>query len=540
MIRLRSQKLMSGVSTLAVLASFGMADPLLAAGTDVNGPGNVPAINTQTTNDLDYIDIDTNANVGATGGNSILNNAGTILGNTAGVTIRIDDSVLQGAITNNGSIGSTGATAIDISNSNIVGGVVNNGRLSADGYGLLMDGNSIFSGGITNTGTGSPSRPASTSAAASSAAASTTPAASSRPAAAASTSAVGVDFSGGINNCGTIEARPRGHRHRRRQLRGWRHQLGPDHDVDQHRDLLVRRRFTGGINNSDRTINGRHQDTASIWAATSFARRHHQRRSAFWQARRATIGIDIDADLVQGGINNSDRLDLRLHHRASTSTVSLFQGGVTNSGVITSQDNCGLDLVSGEFQGGINNTATGTIVGDDRHRRRNDTFIGGITNAGLIQFGPPAIAHLHRQQPVRRRHQQHRHDRPASTAIAINGTTFNGGITNSGSDQSDQQPLCDRDLRRHCSTAASSTAARSTPTRPMRSPSAARRSTAASPTPRRSHSNAEQLRGLPQRHVVQRRHRELGRYSCPIRRLPSTSATRRSRAASTTPARSSL
>ncbi len=434
MIRLRSQKLMSGVSTLAVLASFGMADPLLAAGTDVNGPGNVPAINTQTTNDLDYLDIDTNANVGATGGNSILNNAGTILGNTAGISLRIDDSVLQGAITNNGSIGSTTADAIDITNSTIGGGLFNNGLLTADGAGAIaidINGNSIFNGGITNTGTAT----ADASVISINSGIFTGGIVNSGRLISANGSGIyinnGVDFSGGINNSGTIDASSSGIDIDADSFAGGVTNSGLITTATSTALYWSGGVFTGGINNSGTIVTGDTSGFAVYIGGDSFAGGIVNSGSILAEAGASAIAIDIDAGLVQGGINNT-----------ATGTISgsgtgiyfggdLFQGGLTNSGLITSQNNA-LEFSTGEFQGGINNTATGTIVGDDYAIEVvNDTFLGGITNAGLIQsVSNTAISinnslfegGINNSGTIQ----------SASTAISINSTTFNGGITNSG------------------------------------------------------------------------------------------------------------
>jgi outer membrane autotransporter protein len=151
MIRLRSQKLLSGVSTVAVLAAFGIANPALATDQTVTGPGFFPDIDTIVTDTFVLVDtatVDEDAL-----GNSITN---TFDVTQAGPTVDITASVLLGNIWNSGTFNSTTATGILIEgNSVVVGGIVNSGgHILGSANGILVDGSDVL-GGIQNTGSGS-------------------------------------------------------------------------------------------------------------------------------------------------------------------------------------------------------------------------------------------------------------------------------------------------------------------------------------------------------------------------------------------------
>ncbi len=140
MIRLRSQKLLAGVSTLAVLAALGCADPSLA-GQTITSAGNPNPPVTNAVSD-DFIDINTNAVVTADGSGNSVTNSGTLTS-----YLSISASHLLGNVFNSGTITGTG---VDITNFSLIDGVVNNtGTIDALGDGLFID-NSFLSGGISN------------------------------------------------------------------------------------------------------------------------------------------------------------------------------------------------------------------------------------------------------------------------------------------------------------------------------------------------------------------------------------------------------
>jgi len=158
MLLIRSRMLMSGVSSIAMLAAAGFNDPVLAAGINITGATN-PNPAQHITAPTTFLNINTNAIVGVDGaGNSVLIDASIPLGVGTATALTISSSVLQGAITNNGTIAAF-SHAIFISNSTIGGGITNHGSILGDtppgglGDGVHLQGSTLFNGGITNTGT---------------------------------------------------------------------------------------------------------------------------------------------------------------------------------------------------------------------------------------------------------------------------------------------------------------------------------------------------------------------------------------------------
>lgn len=142
MIRLRSQKLLSGVSTLAMLAAFGMADPVLA-GQTITAAGNPNPAVTNAVSD-DFIDIQAGAVVQADGQFLSVFNSGTLTS-----FLGVDNAVLQGGISNTGLIEGSGLFVVN--NSFVDGDITNSGTIDASGVALLFE-DSVLDGGITNSG----------------------------------------------------------------------------------------------------------------------------------------------------------------------------------------------------------------------------------------------------------------------------------------------------------------------------------------------------------------------------------------------------
>lgn len=142
MIRLRSQKLLSGVSTLAMLAAFGMADPVLA-GQTITAAGNPNPPVTNAVSD-DFIDIQAGAVVQADGQFLSIFNSGTLTS-----FLGVDNAVLQGGISNTGLIEGSGLFVVN--NSFVDGDITNSGTIDASGVALLFE-DSVLDGGITNSG----------------------------------------------------------------------------------------------------------------------------------------------------------------------------------------------------------------------------------------------------------------------------------------------------------------------------------------------------------------------------------------------------
>src|SRR5262245_37267265 len=99
MIRVRAKGLLSGVSSLAVLAAFVAVDPVLAAGTTVTGRSFFVNIDTTVTNppgttggNNDFIVVNNDAIITTSGGRSFFNPA-TIAVGTGATAVLIDDAV---------------------------------------------------------------------------------------------------------------------------------------------------------------------------------------------------------------------------------------------------------------------------------------------------------------------------------------------------------------------------------------------------------------------------------------------------------------
>lgn len=428
MIRLRSQKLLSGVSTLAVLATFGMVDPVLAD--TISGPGNVDAITTPDLTDLGPVTIDSDANVLSAGGRSFFNPLGTILAGGASTALTIEDSVLQGSITNAGSITST-LDAININDAIVKGGFINTGVLDVDGDGLELD-EVVFSGGINNSGTID--------------AGGTgiyldddgifTGGILNSGLIITGNDGIYIDtdwsFAGGINNTGTIDAGSEGISIDADSFSGGIANSGliTASDTGIYWNGSV---FTGGINNTA---------TGTIYSDGSYGIYLDGYDFAGGIVNAGQIlapsyyGIyaDSDVNVFQGGISNTATGTISSLYTAISIYGDVFQGGITNAGQILSASSYGIYVSNGSFQGGINNTATGVISAlDTAVSISNGTFSGGLTNAGVIQstgngYGVYVGSTLfdggiNNSGSILGN---------SGLAIYLSGTTFAGGVTNSG------------------------------------------------------------------------------------------------------------
>lgn len=145
MIRIRSKKLLSGVSTLAVMAAFGtMIEPALAGQTiTAAGNPNAPVVNAAPTSD-DFIDIQAGSFVLADGSGVSLFNSGTLTS-----FVNITTATLAGGVSNTGTILGSG---LNISGSNIGGAIVNTGTINGNFPDGIFLNNSILNGGIQNNG----------------------------------------------------------------------------------------------------------------------------------------------------------------------------------------------------------------------------------------------------------------------------------------------------------------------------------------------------------------------------------------------------
>lgn len=413
MFRIRSQKLLSGVSTLAVIAGFGAAvDPVLAAGTTVTGPGIFVNIDTTvlnppgtTSGDNDFIIVEADAIIGTdASGRSIFNPAAVDVG-TGATAVLIDDSILQGSIVNNGGFigtatgvliqaaarleggftntgsieGTTGA-GINANASTWLGGLSNTlGTITGATAGVLLDAGTNFAGALNNTGTIE----------------------------ATSGTAIHVLFStlgGGITNSGSV--------------------VGAAYGVNIDNGSL-----SGGLSNAATgTISG---GTAGVQVLNSTWNGNLNNSGSIIGG----IGLEVNNSAFNGGLTNTGVASViggttavygihlvdstwngLLSNSGSITGTSIaiwlesgvnFAGGISNAGSIAGAAGIVVDT-SNVFTGGIINNAGGSIIGTTAAAINvaANTFSGGITNTGTID----ALG--------------------GSAAIILSGNTFLDGITN--------------------------------------------------------------------------------------------------------------
>lgn len=374
MIRIRSQKLLSGVSTLAMLASFGIANPAMATDQTFTGPGIFPEINTIATDTFILVQTgavidDDNADPTIIG-NSLTN---TFNITQAGDVVDINASVLLGNILNSGTFNSTADDGIQLQGFAVVaGGIFNSGRIlggaGAGDAGIEIDA-SVLAGGIHNT---------------------------------SATSRIigntGIAFlnnsviEGGITNAGTIQGTAA---------------AGisfTDADID----------FKGGITNSaGGTIIGAGQGI-NLDLFDTF--QGDISNSGRIEGAGGGTGIWVDGlGTITGDINNSTSgiiIASAAGGRGIAISDGTIDGDLINSGTITAAFN-GIHMFGGLLDGEIQNNSTGLITATAATgvavRLTGGTITGGMDNAGRI------IADL-----------------VDSTAILIADNTFDGGITNTG------------------------------------------------------------------------------------------------------------
>lgn len=154
MIRIRSQKLLSGVSTLAVLASLGVVSPALADQT-VSGAGLFAPITNAGADD--FILVDTGATIDVNGSGHSIINSGTLTNATDAIDINAAN--LLGNIWNSGTVNSTGEDGIQLqAGAVVVGAIINTGTgqiLGGAGDQGIEILNAVLAGGIQNNGAAS-------------------------------------------------------------------------------------------------------------------------------------------------------------------------------------------------------------------------------------------------------------------------------------------------------------------------------------------------------------------------------------------------
>ncbi|NOT40332.1 MAG: autotransporter domain-containing protein [Alphaproteobacteria bacterium] len=387
MIRIRSKKLLSGVSTLAVMAAFGAADPALA-GQTITAAGNPNPPVTNTVSD-DFIDIQAGSLVLADTGGVSLFNSGTLtsfvnitnatlnggISNTGSITgsaINIVGSSIGGAISNTGLI-EGGTEGIFINNSIINGAISNSGTaaiIQGQTDGILLTGNSIVTGGITNEGTiiGFGTNNADGIA----------------------FEGAGVVVIGGITNAstGTIQA------------------LVSDDGVAINLSSFTA--LVGDIDNSGRILSSGATTSIGINMQTGVLAGSIINREGGRIVATSGTGINIAGGTVTGNIDNSGTIrgdnGVLIGGVLAGSIVNQSTGSIIADGV----GGIGVGLNGGTIAQGLDNQGviSATNTSGIAISIAGATFSGGISNTGTIQA--------------------------SNTAILINGATFTGGITNSG------------------------------------------------------------------------------------------------------------
>jgi uncharacterized protein with beta-barrel porin domain len=311
----------------------------------------------------------------ATAGGGIVN-AGAILSDQTAV--HVDGvSLFAGGISNAGTISSSSGIGVNVRvTSTFLGGITNTGLITGASAAINVESVSSFAGGITNSSTGRLTQ-------------SVTLVSSSATNIFAGIQVFnGSTFSGGVSNAGVISASV--------------NISGGGGATAYGIFISGVSNFAGGISNSG-TISAMAASTAA------FAR---------------STGIRVDGvSTFAGGITNSGSISAHLDIRVTGLGTETFQGGIVNlsggtlsgsegilvisigqfgsasagggifnAGAILSTDQTAVhvDLVS-LFAGGISNAGTISTPGDGLNVRNISTFLGGITNTGRITGGSNAI-----------------------------------------------------------------------------------------------------------------------------------------------------
>lgn len=369
MLRIRSTRLLSGVSAIAMIAGAGVLSPVMAAATFTGPFVTAPITNSQT----DTVSINTAATIDKNAGANASDTAASTNGDSfynglnmtgAGIKLDIQDSYLLGDIENVGTMQSSNNDAIFIGKGSQIGGrVFNSGLIDGQGgTGIELAGASTITGGISNVGT--------------------------ILGGAGDGININVDSEvfGGIKNTGLISGTSDGIDF-------------DDANVD----------FFGGITNTG-TIQGG-SSSGIEWEGHIF-------NGGIANNAGGTIsgadGILMDNGTFNGGITNAAGATILGNVGAAIRlSGGTFTNDITNSGLISGISSAdGIRVDAGTFSGGITNNTSGTIsasgVGADGIEIAGGTFSNGIVNHGTIVSD-------------------------TSTGIYIHGAAiFAGGISNSG------------------------------------------------------------------------------------------------------------
>ena len=402
MIRLRSTKLLSGVSAVAVITALATAAPALASQT-FTGPD---LFSPYTNNQTDFVLITTDAVMNSDGvvdpedGNSFIN---AIAMSGAGDKLAIDDSALLGGILNTGSMVSTDADGIDIRNDSIVVGTINNQGLIQGGTGnsgielndsVLVGGifngkgatitgaangiyilnDSTFVGGISNEGaiTGSGGD-------------------------GIQMSGANVDFIGGIRNfeSGVITGNGAasaaidiGFPVATSSFIGNIENDGTIQGLGGGTGIYINTgAFTGDIlNNTGALIQATSTSATAIGIVGGTFTGNLTNSGRILATGSSSYGVILNGTTVfVGNITNNASAQIRAALTALGVGGTSFTGNVSNSGLIQSDSGTAVDISTGAFTGNLSNSSSGSIAGSAAGVNISATaFTGNFTNDGSI------------------------------------------------------------------------------------------------------------------------------------------------------------
>ncbi len=402
MIRLRSTKLLSGVSALAVVASLGAIGSASAATTFTGANLFPPFDNTAEATSIAvtaHAVMNSDSAVEPDDGNSITNDFAM---SGAGDKILINDSVLTGSILNNNAIVSSNADGIDVTNFSVIVGTINNGGLLQGGTNGLEINQSVLVGGIFNnigaTITGTNNGIIILNDAAVLGGISNEGAITGTSGDGIRMTGANVDFVGGITNfaSGTIT----GH--------------GTNNAAIDIGFPAQTSSFVGDITNTG-TIQGLGGGTGIFVNTAAFGGNIVNNQGALITATSTSaIAVRINGGAFSGNITNSGQILATDANGIGVdiAATTVFVGNVTNNqGGLIQAASTALNISSTSFQGNVTNS--GGIVSNSGNAIvvSATTFTGNITNdaGGSIQAGA------------------------ANTGIVLSGPAFSGNVSNSGS-----------------------------------------------------------------------------------------------------------
>ena len=408
---MRTKSLLSGVSTLAIVAALGSA---AQAADTKSGPNTIgPYTNAQT--DSVTFNTDLTVQADATTGDSFYNSLSM---SAAGANLTIDDSFLLGDIVNAGTMTSTGGIAIDILNDSQVGGeLFNSGGILGNTIGISLVGDSTIGRGIRNTGSITGGSTAVLLGDDSEIFAGITNAGYIAGNIGINVTDAQAELQGGINNT-LATSKIIGLGTAAIQMSAGTITGGIDnHGTIQGQNaaegiVLTGGTLAGGISNrtgalisttdvsntailiDGATFNGNLTNDGQIRADASSA-----------------LGIVITgASVFTGNVVNNGSAVVSAFSTALLIDNTTFTGNVANSGAITSASGDAIVVSAATFTGNVTNNTGGVVTGHDGGIFMNGTtFTGTVINDGSITVTGPT-----------------------GTGVMVSTTTFTGNVVNNG------------------------------------------------------------------------------------------------------------